>query len=134
MRRLKLPGIGPTLPGQFMTDLEAEGLILRMYASDAELQAAVETGDELVGVMLPEDFVQQIRSGEKPRATLYVNSQIPEEFRTVYNLLIEEMSYFYAGQTLNIETEEVVGTRHGRTADSAPRPDGADAGCLSADG
>jgi ABC-2 type transport system permease protein len=105
---IEIAWFGPTLPGQFMTDLEAEGLILRMYASDAELQAAVQTGDELVGVMLPEDFVQQIRSGEKPRATIYVNSQIPEEFRGVYNLLIEEMSYFFSGQTLNIEAEEVV--------------------------
>jgi ABC-2 type transport system permease protein len=105
---IEIAWFGPTLPGQFMSDLEAEGLILRMYASDAELQAAVQSGDEMVGVMLPQNFVQQIRSGEKPRATIYVNSQIPEEFRGVYNLLIEEMSYFFSGQTLNIEAEEVV--------------------------
>jgi ABC-2 type transport system permease protein len=105
---IELAWFGPTLPGEFMSDLEEEGLILRMYSSEAELEAAVQAGDEQVGVMLPQDFVQQIRSGEKPTATVFINSEIPEEFRDVYSLVIEEMSFFFSGQDLNIIAEEIV--------------------------
>jgi ABC-2 type transport system permease protein len=105
---IELAWFGPTLPGEFMSDLAEEGLILRMYSSDADLKAAVQAGDEQVGVMLPQDFVQQIRSGEKPTATVYINSEIPEEFRDIYSLVIEEMSFFFSGQNLNIEAEEIV--------------------------
>jgi ABC-2 type transport system permease protein len=105
---IELGWVGPTLPGTFMEDLEAEGLILRMFASEADLQAAIQAGDEQIGVALPEDFVQQIRSGAKPRARVYIQSEVPEEFRDIYSLVIEEMSYFFSGQTLNIEAEEIV--------------------------
>jgi ABC-2 type transport system permease protein len=105
---IEIAWYGPTLPGQFMEDLQEEGLILRIYGSEAELQAAVETREEMIGVALPDDFVQQIRTGARPRATLYIQSELPEQFRTVYPMVIEEIGYFYAGQTLNVETEEVV--------------------------
>jgi ABC-2 type transport system permease protein len=105
---IEIAWVGPTLPGSFMEELQEEGLILHSYPSEAELQAAVQAGDEMVGVVLPDDFVQQIRMGEKPRATLYFQSELPDEFRTVYPLVIEEMGYFFAGQTLNIETDEVM--------------------------
>ncbi|HSV86406.1 MAG TPA: ABC transporter permease, partial [Levilinea sp.] len=41
-------------------------------------------------------------------ATIYINSEVPQEFREIYPLLIKEMSSYFSGQTLNIETEEIV--------------------------
>jgi ABC-2 type transport system permease protein len=105
---VEIAWVGPTLPGEFMSDLEEEGLILRMFASEPELREAVQAGDEMVGVVLPMDFVQQIRTGARPQAIVYVNSEVPEEFRDIYNLVIEEMGFFFSGQSLNIDTEEVV--------------------------
>jgi ABC-2 type transport system permease protein len=105
---IEMAWVGPNLPSELTSDMQVEGLILRTYATEADLQAAILAKDEHIGVVVPEDFVQQITAGEKPRVTVYVDSEVPEEFRPIYSLLIEEMSYFYSGQSLIIEAEEIV--------------------------
>ncbi|MEN4041747.1 MAG: ABC transporter permease [Anaerolineaceae bacterium] len=105
---IEIGWVGPALPEEFLVGLEEEGLILRAHASEDELRQVVQAGDELVGVVLPPDFVLQVRSGERPQVTVYINSAVPSEFREIYGLLIREMSFFFTGQTLNLEIEEIM--------------------------
>lgn len=105
---LELGLYAPKLPEAVMNALQEEGLVLRPYGSEAALQEAVLAGDELVGVALPQDFIQKLSSGEKPRAEVYIQSDLPDEYRGAYTLLMEELGYQLAGQSLNIEAEEVM--------------------------
>lgn len=52
---------------------ELEGVTVRTYPSDAELQQAVETGKVDMGLALPADFDQQLQAGDGPaRLMVYV--------------------------------------------------------------
>jgi ABC-2 type transport system permease protein len=105
---LSLAWTGPMLPGVSLEELEADGLVLKTYDSDAALQQAVLAGDEPMGISLPEGFFQQLEQGQNPRITLYFQSELPDEYRAAYTLLMEEISFSLSGQPLNIEAEEVM--------------------------
>jgi ABC-2 type transport system permease protein len=105
---LELGWYAPELPGLVIEELQEEGLILNVYGSDAALQQAVLAGDELVGISLPLDFIQQLASGAKPIVIIYFQSSVPDEFRSAYTILLEELGYLLANQSLNVEVEEVM--------------------------
>lgn len=105
---LELAWYGPELPILFNSDVRDEGLRLHTYESEAALREAVEAGDEQVGVALPADFVQQLATGEKPQAVIYFKSDLPDEYRSAYELLLEELGYMFAGIPLHLEVEEVL--------------------------
>jgi ABC-2 type transport system permease protein len=105
---LELGWYAPELPGGITQDLRAEGLLLNEYESDAALQQAVLAGDEPVGISLAEDFVRQLSAGEVPKVAIYFHSSLPDEFRSIYSLLMEELGFILAGQPLNLEVEEVM--------------------------
>jgi ABC-2 type transport system permease protein len=105
---LELGWYGPDLLPMTTDEMEAEGLVLVKYASEAELRQAVEAGDELVGVAVPDDFVRQLAQGSKPQVRLYFQSTLPEEFRDAYSLLMSELAFMFAGQDLELEAEEVM--------------------------
>jgi len=103
---LYAPDFAPTLTDQ----VQSEGLLLNRAESEDALKAAVIAGDYPVGVALPADMLAQLRGGQKPRVNVYFTSEMPEEFRDAYTLLLEELSFMMSGQALNIEaTEEVLG-------------------------
>jgi ABC-2 type transport system permease protein len=105
---LQMGWFGPSLPELLNEDLEGSGLALRDYPSEEALREAVQAGDEPVGVALPENFTQQLASGGKPQVRIYYQSEVPEEYRQAYTLLLQELGYFLAGQPLNVESEEIV--------------------------
>ena len=105
---LQMGWYGPSLPDLLNADLQGSGLALRDYPSESALREAVQAGDEPVGVALPEDFTQQLASGGKPQVRIYYQSEVPEEYREAYTLLLQELGYFLAGQQLNLEAEEIV--------------------------
>jgi ABC-2 type transport system permease protein len=105
---IQLGWYGPQFPEAVLGDLNTEGLILQAYPSEEALQQAVLDGDEMFGVALPPDFFQKLASGEKPQAVVYFESTLPGEYQDAYALLLEEFGYALAGQTLNLEVEEVV--------------------------
>jgi ABC-2 type transport system permease protein len=105
---LELAWAGPVLPGMVVDEMREEGLILTIYESDAALQEAVLSGEQPAGISMPEDFQQRLLQGEKPRVAVYYGAVLPEEYRSAYSLLLEEIGYSMTGQPLNIEAEEVV--------------------------
>jgi ABC-2 type transport system permease protein len=105
---LPLGWYAPSLPEAFTAQLVEEGLELNLYPSEEALRTAVLDGDEPIGIALPEDFGPQLARGETPRAVLYLKSDLPDELRDAYQLLMEELGFMLTGQPLNIETEEIL--------------------------
>jgi ABC-2 type transport system permease protein len=91
--------------------LAAEGLVLVPLGSVEELTTAVGNGDYQVGVHLPENFPAGMRQGETVPITLYFNANLPAEFRDIYIVMMQEISFMLSGQPLNIEVnEQLLGT------------------------
>ncbi len=105
---LELGWHAPELPGVVIDELREEGLVLNLYDSDAALQQAVLEGDEPIGISLAEDFGRQLAAGEKPKVVIYFQSSLPEEFRSAYVMLMEELGYLFTDESLSVEVEEVM--------------------------
>lgn len=105
---LQLAWFAPELPAAFVESLQEEGLVINAYPSETALVEAVDEGDEPFGIALPENFVPALLQGERPQVRIYYRSELPDEFREAYSLLIGELGFMLAGKTLNIEVEEVL--------------------------
>ena len=87
-----------------------EGLELVSYDSVDQLKADVESGEQQIGVVISDETLVQIASGEKARIDLYFNSTTPDEFKELFTVLFAQVAYFLGGEVANIEaTEEVLG-------------------------
>jgi ABC-2 type transport system permease protein len=105
---LELGWYGPALPAAFVNEMEQEGLVLTEYSSEQALRDAVLSGNQVVGVRPADDFMQTLVRGGRPQAGIYIRSDVPEEYQTIYTLMLEELSYMLTGQSLNIEFEQVI--------------------------
>jgi ABC-2 type transport system permease protein len=106
--QLELGFYAESIPAQLQEELEAEGVELRTWDSVSALRSAVLEGEVQAGLALPDDLVAKILSGEKPEVELFLRSDLPEELREVYVILIEELGYLLGGQTLNLEVSEQI--------------------------
>ncbi len=88
--------------------LDNENISLNTYPSEEALKAAVLSGDEPVGIALPDDLVQKLLAHEKPKIVLYLKSDLPDDYRAAYNLLMEELGFMLAGQGLKVDAEEII--------------------------
>jgi ABC-2 type transport system permease protein len=99
---------GPALPPSTAAELQEGGLRLIAYDTAEALKAAVLADEQPVGVALPPEFWQQLAAGDRPRAVIYFQSNLPDEYRAAYQLLLAELGYQLAGQPLLIEADEAV--------------------------
>jgi ABC-2 type transport system permease protein len=107
---LEIGLVAPALPSTFSDQLQEEGLILQVKDSEDALKESVANGDLLVGIVLPDDLLPVLMSGEKARAHIFFSAELPEEMRDIYPLLVEEWISMIGGQSLAIETTtEVLG-------------------------
>lgn len=105
---LELAWFGPQLPGFSDAELEEDGLVLRYYPTEEALKEAVLSGDEPVGVAIPQNFMEQLSRGDKPPVQIYFKTDVPDEYRAAYTLFLEEVGFELTGNVLNIESEEVI--------------------------
>jgi ABC-2 type transport system permease protein len=107
---LEIGLVAPALPSTFSDQLQEEGLILQVKDSEDALKGSIVTGDLLVGIVLPDDILPVLMSGEKVRAHIYFSAELPEEMRDIYPLLVEEWVSMIGHQSLAIETTtEILG-------------------------
>jgi len=99
---------GPELPAATVADFGKEGLMLRPYDSRAALQKAVQSGDIPVGVVVQQDFLQKLGLGQKPRVTVVSKSDLPDEYRSAFRLILEEIGHSLTGRSLSLEVDETV--------------------------
>ncbi len=98
----------PTMPPRLAEVLADEGVVLQDWPSEDALRAAVTAGDVQAGIVLPPDMAGQIMAGNKPLVRLYLASELPAEFREMYQMLVRELAFLVGGRPLDIETQEEV--------------------------
>ncbi len=99
----------PVVPPVFEL-VEEEGLEIEIAESEEALTEAVTEGQYVAGVVLPADLMEQFQSGQKPKIVLYFTPDAPEEIKDAVAVLIKELAYLQAGQTLAIDiSEEILG-------------------------
>lgn len=107
---LKIGIHAPSLPLFIQMAQYQEGIDVTMVESEEALQTGVTDGTYLVGISLPEDWSEQLESGQKPGVNLYFTPDTPAETREAMEVLIKELAYMQTGQTFNVDiTAEVVG-------------------------
>jgi hypothetical protein len=100
----------PALASELAEPLGEEGVILDEFTSDAALREAVTEGDIPVGVHFPDDTLAGLALGEQPKVDVYLSADMPEEFRDLYPILVEEWIALVAGTSLPVEfNEEILG-------------------------
>ncbi|MBU7032253.1 MAG: ABC transporter permease [Theionarchaea archaeon] len=93
-----------------ISELEEEGIEVDFFPSEEDIKDVVGKGDYMVGIAFPEDFISQLRSGQKPHLTLYFKSDQPESMRTaIENLMQLAIGYFITGEEPLIVEEEILG-------------------------
>lgn len=107
---LELGLVAPALPPAFDSLLQEEGLQLQQFESEEALRQAIVAKDLAVGIVLAEDFVPSLVAGGKGRVALLFSSDVPEDMRDSYALLMEEFAFRFTGQRLAVElSQEVLG-------------------------
>jgi ABC-2 type transport system permease protein len=102
--------VAPELPPAFVSSLTDEGIDLNVQEDEETLRQAITDGDLPVGVVFPSDIAPTIAAGEQPEVQVYFNADLPEEFRDIYPILIEEWIALMIGTPLSIDaTEHVLG-------------------------
>jgi len=102
--------LGNVLP--VVDGAEVAGLALVSYPSEAELQTAVEDGDNdiVAGIAFPPEFLATLAEGDTPTVTLFVPAGLPAQQERMMEGLIGEAAFGVAGvpPPVNPITEAVV--------------------------
>jgi ABC-2 type transport system permease protein len=95
----------PAALQEMLADEEVE--FYRAQSVEA-LQQAVLDGDIPAGYAFPDDFLAQLRSGGRPAVQLYLSPDVPSELHDIYAVILDELAFVLSGQTVDIETTEIV--------------------------
>lgn len=110
------------LPPILDTELEDSGVVLLEMDSPESLKRAVASGEQEVGVVLPEGFVRHAAARERQTVQIYFSSAFPEEFKELYVLFLQELGFMLGGQPLALDVqEEILGVD--RAGDQIPYRD-----------
>jgi ABC-2 type transport system permease protein len=88
--------------------LEDEEVRFLLFDSDQALQASVAAGDIPAGYSFPDGSLEKIVMGERADVDLYFSSDIPEEFKEVYAVILDEFAFVLSDQEVDIETQEII--------------------------
>ena len=98
----------PEIPPALQEFIEEEEIKFVQFDSDEALQAAVLTGDLPAGYSFPENAMQALMEGQNAQVNLYFSSDIPEEFKEVYELVLDDFGFLLSNRMVDIEVTEVV--------------------------
>jgi len=107
---LKIGFYAPAVPSVFQELIEEDGLEIEQMQTEDLLKEAVLANDLPFGFALPDDFTAKIAAGEKAQIKVYFGPDMPEEFKAIYAVFLEELSFAMTGKALNIDAiEETLG-------------------------
>lgn len=96
------------MPPALAEQLDNDEISFYRAASPAALRQAVLDGDVPAGYAFPDDLLAQLRSGGRPAVELYLSPELPPEFGEIYQAVLDELAFMISGQSLAIETTEIV--------------------------
>ena len=97
----------PQALSMFYENIE-EGLIIRNMKSEDELKQAVIDKELHIGISIPEDIQKSLLSGKKPQIFVYYSSDLSDEIKEMYTILIGEMINQMSGFKIDIDEVEIV--------------------------
>jgi ABC-2 type transport system permease protein len=89
-------------------EIEREGLLIQNMKSEEELKQAVKNRDIVIGIVIPEGIQEAVAEGKETQIRLYYSSDIPDEVKETYTIVLEEMMSEMAGFKPGINTAEIV--------------------------
>lgn len=96
------------IPAALEKLLADEEISLLRAESDEDLQAAVYEGDIHAGYSFPAGSLQKIVMGEYAEVDLYFSSDVPDEFKEIYIMILDEFAYQISGQLVDIQITEYI--------------------------
>ncbi len=83
---------------------------VRFYRAESveALKQAVLEGDVPAGYAFPDDVLDQLHSGSKVTAQLYLSPEVPPDFEEIYAVVLDEFAFALSGQDVDIETTEIM--------------------------
>lgn len=100
----------PTIPPIIEELMGEEDMIIRAMDSEEALKEAISEGEYIVGVVLAEDILEKLTTGQKAQIKVYFASDFPEELKESYIILLKELAFMISGHPMNIEvSEEILG-------------------------
>jgi ABC-2 type transport system permease protein len=96
------------MPAALQEMLDDEEVEFYRAQSVEALQQAVLDGDIPAGYAFPDDFLAQLRSGGRPAVQLYLSPDVPPELHDIYAVILDELAFAVSGQTVDIETTEIM--------------------------
>lgn len=85
-----------------------EGLIIRNMKNEDELKQAVTDKELHIGISIPEDIQKSLISGKKSQIFVYYSSDLSDEIKEMYTILIGEMINEMSGFEIDIDQVEIV--------------------------
>ncbi len=105
----RLAWSGPALPPE-MADAPVEsGLEVVEFETVAALQEAVQEGDFVAGIAMPENLTTLLASGERGQVDIYFSAETPPEMQDAATIMVRELIFAQAGnQGLNLTSNITV--------------------------
>lgn len=97
----------PQAFSMFYENIE-EGLIIRNMKTEDELKQAVTDKELHIGISFPEDIQKSLMFGKKPQIFVYYSSDLSDEIKEMYTILISEMINQMSGFEIDIDEIEIV--------------------------
>lgn len=100
--------VGPELPALIRESAGEDGVFFARYDNADGMLAAIVAGEIAAGVEMPDDLLDRLQSGDKLAIDLYTSGSLPQEFRQVYALVVEELVFAWTGETLAFQVEDQI--------------------------
>ncbi len=98
----------PQVFNMFNQNIENKGLSIRNVKTEEELKQAITTKELHIGISIPEDMEKSILSGEKTQIFVYFSSDLSDELKELFTIIISEMINEMSGFKLNIDDVQIV--------------------------
>ncbi len=98
----------PYTPGLLDVEIEEEGIVIRNVETEDELKHSVISRDFHIGISIPGDIHEALMSGEEPELFIYYSSEVPDEVKELYTILVNEMINEFSGLKMELTHHEIV--------------------------
>ena len=102
----------PNMPQELQDVFGERGIDLNQTESEVALREAVADNEFGAGVVLSDEVMAQLATGQETTLTVYFSSETPEDINdaleTLLSMTFNDISYRLSGQPLNIVVEEEI--------------------------
>jgi len=98
----------PKAYSMFTENIKEEGVKIRNVRTEEELKQAITDKEYHMGISIPEDIRKSLVSGKRPHVFVYYPSDLSDEIKETYTILINEMINELGGLKIDIREVEIV--------------------------